>query len=379
MKPALLESDRQVPAHAPSTGRVLDGMRIALVRHSVRGRGSDVVADYFASKWAEAGAEVQYFHARNGFCPTFEPRHKDYRPLAAASRAGLIGELSVRSFRWADYVVTDFAPLLWALSHRNRRRLIYLAQGIDADLYEGVFVGGLFNRVLQRSLGRDHVPAITTGAGCADQLRARFGARVTLVREGEWFRLLDFADRHSKTEAIPRSRKHVVLSIVSRTFAKGPDVCLRILNSIPVVAAGEIEVWLVGDDLHWHLPNLLVRHWGRVPANTLAQLYRGADVFLFTSRSENFPSPPFEAMSQKCPVLTTYASGYVESGRNCASATTGSPDATARTLLDLFTCRLSRNKLIDEGITSVNTARARYAGRSTVAGDLHECITHRYA
>ena len=44
----------------------------------------------------------------------------------------------------------------------------------------------------------------------------------------------------------------------------------------------------------------------------LAQLYRGADVFLFPSRAEGFGLPALEAMAQGCPVVSSNTTSLPE-------------------------------------------------------------------
>jgi len=48
----------------------------------------------------------------------------------------------------------------------------------------------------------------------------------------------------------------------------------------------------------------------------LASLYKGADIFLSTARSEGFCLPALEAMASGCPVILTNSGGITEYARN---------------------------------------------------------------
>lgn len=332
------------------------------------------MADHIASQLTLGGAEVRIFHARNGFCPRFIPKHRIYDSSKLGSRIGFMLEIGLRKFSWAHYILTDFGPLLWALSLRNHSRLIFLAQGIDSALYENKLVSGIVHGLIGRTLKRNSIPVLCSGPTCAHLLRRDFKANVTLIQEGEWSRLIAFAKAHHSVIPAARHRRYVLLSIVSKPWAKGPDVCFQGLNNLSRELAKDLEVWLVGDDLGWNLPNLAVQHFGRVSSAQLAKLYAGADVFLFTSRSENFPSPPFEAMSQGCPVISTLTAHYMRPDKEFLQVSINSPKDIANGVQRILEDVTLRHKLVQEGHLTVNNACTRFGGKNTVIEDFLECV-----
>jgi glycosyltransferase involved in cell wall biosynthesis len=83
-----------------------------------------------------------------------------------------------------------------------------------------------------------------------------------------------------------------------------------------------VKLVIIGDEIakyaalrhavHRHKLHKHVRFFGFVPAQTLAILYRLADVFVFPSLYEGFGLPPLEAMASGTPVITSNVSSLPE-------------------------------------------------------------------
>ena len=83
-----------------------------------------------------------------------------------------------------------------------------------------------------------------------------------------------------------------------------------------------MQLLIIGDEIskyatlrravHRHKLHKHVRFFGFVPDQTLAALYRLADVFVFPSLYEGFGLPPLEAMASGTPVITSNVSSLPE-------------------------------------------------------------------
>lgn len=88
------------------------------------------------------------------------------------------------------------------------------------------------------------------------------------------------------------------------------------------------------------------------PQEMLAELYREADIFLFTSLYESFPMPPFEAMASGLPVVATDCGGihtYAVPGENILLVEQGDADTAASAVLTLLQDEELRNRLSRAG------------------------------
>lgn len=85
---------------------------------------------------------------------------------------------------------------------------------------------------------------------------------------------------------------------------------------------GDVQLLIIGDEIskyatlrravHRHKLHKHVRFFGFVPDETLAALYRLADVFVFPSLYEGFGLPPLEAMASGTPVIASNVSSLPE-------------------------------------------------------------------
>jgi len=87
-------------------------------------------------------------------------------------------------------------------------------------------------------------------------------------------------------------------------------------------ALSHVQLLIIGDEIskyptlrravHRHKLHKFVRFFGFVSDQTLAALYRLADVFVFPSLYEGFGLPPLEAMASGTPVITSNVSSLPE-------------------------------------------------------------------
>jgi glycosyltransferase involved in cell wall biosynthesis len=171
-------------------------------------------------------------------------------------------------------------------------------------------------------------------------------ARVLTVSEASKRDILEFFD-------VPESKITVIYNAIDERFSEEPaaDEVLRVkeryqLNDPFILYAGnikphknlvrlieafsqirqgpfqELKLLIIGDQIS-KLPALRravhqlklhkhVRFLGYIPDETLAVLYRSAEVFVFPSLYEGFGLPPLEAMASGTPVVTSNVSSLPE-------------------------------------------------------------------
>ena len=123
--------------------------------------------------------------------------------------------------------------------------------------------------------------------------------------------------------------------------------------------------------MHRHHLHKHVRFLGFVPDDTLAVLYRLADVFVFPSLYEGFGLPPLEAMASGTPVVTSNVSSLPEvAGDAALLVDPRDPEAIAGAIKMVLTDCTLREELRRRGLArarsfsweqSVARARAIYA------------------
>jgi glycosyltransferase involved in cell wall biosynthesis len=94
-----------------------------------------------------------------------------------------------------------------------------------------------------------------------------------------------------------------------------------------------------------------IRHLRRVPAETLAQLYRGALVVAFPSAYEGFGQPVLEAMAHGCPVLTSEHAALPEAAGDAALVLADDVQLWVEAIETLQSDGAHRAELIGRGIT----------------------------
>lgn len=94
------------------------------------------------------------------------------------------------------------------------------------------------------------------------------------------------------------------------------------------------------------------------PQKELAELYRNADIFLFTSVYESFPMPPMEAMASGVPVIATDCGGiltYGIAGENLLLVDQEDTAACAAAILHLLEDEGARQMLSDNGLKTAQS------------------------
>jgi len=164
-----------------------------------------------------------------------------------------------------------------------------------------------------------------------------------------------------RTRIIDSNGNPIIMSIIRDQRFKGSDVAIRALNLVN--KRQPIHAVLVGDGravdklFKEVKPEFRYTIFSNVNDETLAKLYSGSDVFIFTSYKEGFGLPPLEAMASGTAVVTTDCGGvrdYAIDGYNSLVVLPGNPEAVANATIEILRNDRLRDRLIRRG---VETAR----------------------
>jgi len=111
--------------------------------------------------------------------------------------------------------------------------------------------------------------------------------------------------------------------------------------------------WITPEEPSEEMKNKVTKYFVQPNQGTIAQLYRGASVFVSASHYESFSLPPLEAMACGCPVVTTNNKGVLEYAvheENALISEVKNPEHISSTLKRLLTDKPLRDKIIQNGL-----------------------------
>lgn len=128
--------------------------------------------------------------------------------------------------------------------------------------------------------------------------------------------------------------------------------------------------WITPEEPSEEMKNKVTKYFVQPNQGTIAQLYRGASVYVSASHYESFSLPPLEAMACGCPVVTTNNKGVLEYAvheENALITEMKNPGDIAAKIKVLFKDISLRVKLIQNGLL---TAR-KYSWDQIIKEVLH--------
>lgn len=359
---------------AQSKQRFLQGKRIAIVRMDVYTRGSDMMAHIVAQRLRDRGAEVSIFHGRGLFNSRFPLDTSLYQSLTCRSAAPVLVELAIRGWHEYDFVVADFAPLAWALGFSCRHKLVLLAQSHDVELYANPFCRSIMNTLCKTLMKRWRLPVMCSSQQLARRLTQCYGAVVQVIEEGEIARLFAFEDQARLPSTVRKTRPFAVMGIAGTGYVKGSDVLCQVFEHLDRLCGEAIEFFVAGQVQQWRFRRARMHYLGVLPPTRIMEIYRSTDVFVFTSRFENYPSPPFEAMLCGCPVVSTPVAEYLQDGVNSILASPEQPEVIASAVSRLLHDTSLRRNLVLGGQNTVHMMRDRLKKAATAADAFEKCL-----
>lgn len=222
--------------------------------------------------------------------------------------------------------------------------VLYLEQGHEwlfgeCDLRRAAAVRGLLRRCYSQPAAIAAVSPVV-----ADILRARYGRNPGMFSNG--------IDTDAFFPGNPPGDNTIILVGNPLLRFKGMDVAIRALEKVwqagyrfKVIWVTPVDTWVRGVSF----PLSVVVN---PPQSKLPDLYRSADILLFTSWYEGFGMPPLESMASGVPVVMTASGGvstYAEHGVNSLLAEPGDVDSLAEGVMTLLEDPDMRRALGSEG------------------------------
>jgi len=205
--------------------------------------------------------------------------------------------------RCCDVIIADIVILVFFLSWRNRKRVIYFAQDYDETYYKSTLLKAMIRAVYYYCLRIQRIPVIAVSNELGQLLKNSFHADVTVVPNGVVHN--EFYPEIENELSARKGDKKVILVFARSDYRKGFDIAVRVLNAFRHdIDTKRLLVWAVGEDIDTCIPMM---NFGFVMPAELRKILSCADVLLYPSRHEGFGLFVLEAMACGCPVVTTDA------------------------------------------------------------------------
>ncbi|NMC32939.1 MAG: glycosyltransferase [Veillonellaceae bacterium] len=244
-----------------------------------------------------------------------------------------------------DIAMAGWVEQLAELSHAQVP-VVYWEQG-----HEWLFgdCNSLFrNSDLQKRLN-EHYSANVHFAAASETLHTMLATRYQINPA----LIPNFVDRELFSPIRHSFKSHILLVGNPKLRFKGFDVALRTLQLLWQQGHRFSVTWVCQTKPNVQGANFPVNIVIQPSQIDLANIYRNADLFLFTSWYEGFGMPPLEAMASGVPVVTTDCGGireYIQTGVNALLADPGDIRSLAAGLSFLMKNESARKMLIEHGL-----------------------------
>ena len=207
-------------------------------------------------------------------------------------------------------IVGELYPYMWTFESRKYRKIALFPQGFPAHriLYEKSI-----RNLLLYMLKYDYYISLTKIE--ADMVRS-----VNPYKNTKYF-IVNAGVDLSLFKPGEERRENIIIVILRNEEIKNPGLAIRALN---LVAEKErIKAIFITNDknlINKYKLNFDYEIYYRISYKKIAELYRIAKIFLYTSKMEGFPLPPLEAMASGTAVVSTDNIGireYAIDGYNC--------------------------------------------------------------
>ncbi|MBI2074529.1 MAG: glycosyltransferase family 4 protein [Candidatus Levybacteria bacterium] len=205
-----------------------------------------------------------------------------------------------------DILVATFWPTVWLANFMKAKRKFYFVQGWEENLYKNIIL-----RKIAKLTHRFPLKKIVISKYIETKIREYISNNSLVI-----FRLPGCAidtsifkpPSHKKNKT---GNKTLILSVISwYQWYKGTDLLNKAVQELKK-SHPEYLFTLVSCEKKPY--SAIFDHFISNPTpSTLARLYQESDALLLTSRSEGFPLPPLEAMTCRCPVISTRSGGISE-------------------------------------------------------------------
>lgn len=220
-------------------------MNICFFRHSLLSRGGDKMVVEYANYLKSKGHDVVILTSLVNTIFRLQARIEKI-----SNHGKKIHTIISAAFKKRDHdvIVADIIVMVFFLSLRNRKRLVYFAQDYDEAYYKSIFMKMLIRSVYFYCLRVLRIPVIAVSKKLGQLLKRRFDADVAVVPNG-----VDISDFYpdKKEEYLSFKNGNKVILVFARSdFRKGFDIAIKVLSNFKKdIDEGNILVWAVGEDI----------------------------------------------------------------------------------------------------------------------------------
>lgn len=289
-------------------------MKIAIIRHAIRNRGSDNAFFNYADYLIKRGHEIFYYTNSRATDLAFNPAIQ-FRQIPYKGALGTILFVLVHKFR-EDVVAIDLIPLACLAWIRNKRKLVYLARGYDVSYFASRFLRYLMKLLYKLALGVLKIPAISVSESLTENLRQFSPYQVLTVSNGVNTQL--FQRNPGQKSFVKKHNTKVIIFQYRDEYVKGSDIGIKSLERLAELKKDNWELWVIGEEL----PVARISHkiqmvnHGFLSHEKLRDALSAADIFLLPSRSEGLSPLLLQSLACECAVVATKASSIVTHGAN---------------------------------------------------------------
>ena len=246
-------------------------------------------------------------------------------------------------FSTRDILVATFWPTAYMSFLLSARKKYYFVQGWEMDFYKNY----IFKTAVRLSFSFKFT-VITTSIYLENNLK-RINSQLKIYNtRGVGIDPVFF---ESKRKIIQKNKKITrILSVISTyAYPKGVDQLVDVINNLKK-KSNNYKFILISSETNPY-NNIFDEFISNASSKNMANVYKNADIFLSTSRSEGFSLSIVESMASGCPVITTDSGGINEYARNYKNCIIVEKinEIWGKNLIEkvienkIFYCQLSRN------------------------------------
>lgn len=286
-------------------------MKIAIIRHTIRNRGSDNAFFNYADYLIRHGHEVFYYTSLRQTDLAFNPAIQ-FEAIPYKGALGTIFFVLISKFS-EDIVAIDLIPLACLSWIRNKKKLVYLARGYDVSYFTSGFLRHLVKILYKLALCHMKIPVVSVSESLTTTLKQFSPLRILTAPNGvdtQWFQ-----KKSDQKSFIKSDDTKVIVFHYRDEYVKGSDVGLKALAQLAKRRKGW-ELWIIGEKLpQKHMPpGITTTNYGFLNHEKLRDALSAADIFLLPSRSEGMSPLLLQALSCECAVVATRASSIITHG-----------------------------------------------------------------
>ncbi|XDF44307.1 glycosyltransferase family 4 protein [Saccharolobus solfataricus] len=240
-------------------------------------------------------------------------------------------------------IVGELFPYIWVFESRKFKKIALFPQGYPSHR---VFYEKSIRNLLLYMVRYDYYISLT-------KIEADMVKSINPYKHTKYF-IVNAGVDLDLFKAGSENRENIIMVILRDEPIKNPDLAIRTLN---IVSQKEkIKVVFVTNNVNLikkYKLNFDYEIYYRIPYEKLAELYRKAKVFLYTSRLESFSLPPLEAMASGTAVVSTDNIGireYAINGYNCLLDKEHNEENLANYVLELLRNDELRGKIVKNGL-----------------------------